>query len=572
MTVADGSGPKYALFTNRLTISITKHHSFIKALFADAKWRENNAHLLQSLANPPKAAEVSVQANRLPPPEQARMLFDKYLTSSNILCPVLLRSDVNALFTRVFSTTAAPHPAPEDSFRAFMILAIGAVVPHRKGLHSNHPYGYYLSAIRAFRPNLNPSAGLRCILDLLLITRFGVYYNIGQTNRTAKQVRADMMIGVSIWDINQLCMRLCIGQNLHRSSSAAPSLLHEQLERRAFWECYRTDRYSSVVLGRPFAISDQEITVRLPVELGDEQIRAFEGQVTDLDSLVLHEWVLPSEMSVFCFCTKLRQISSRMRTLFSNANGRMTPSQESHDVLTATGEIYAALDDLLGDLDTWRDSAPVFTDPQSLYEMSEWYDLLRARERLIFIRKAVDLVPKRSSLPPIHLLELCLHAAADMITRYADLFDRKLVTHTRSYYQTLFLAGLSILFCVSVLPKSEDSLLLEAYQALGTCERTLRELGMNMPDVSICELNHTLVFLSFASGLFVHGFILQLLVKSSWPHRNFAGIPQPNPSMLGALTTHSTGIKFPPSLRSTFASCHAEAYGIDATLQGSKNY
>jgi hypothetical protein len=246
------------------------------------------------------------------------------------------------------------------------------------------------------------------------------------------------------------------------------------LQRRASWECYIIDRYSSIVLDRPFAISDGDITVGLLVELGDEQIVAFEDLVKDIDSLMLHDWVLPSDMSVFYFCIKLRQISSRMRGLPSHPASRSSSFQSTHDSLAATGRIYVALDELLGDLDAWRGMAPVFDEPRSLYEMPEWYDLLRGRERLIFIRKGVDLVPKKDSIPPKDLLVVCLQAAIEKITKYSSLFDRNIVTHTRSYYQALSLAGLSILFCVSILPQSEDPILLEAHPTLWTCERTLR--------------------------------------------------------------------------------------------------
>ena len=375
-----------------------------------------------------------------------------------------------------------------------MILAIGAVVLHRRGLHAGHPYGYYLSAIKDFTLNFDTAAGLGCIVDLLLIGRFGVYHNIG----------------ISIWDINQLCMRLCIAQSLHRHSSSSNSLLHQQLQRRAFWECYIIDRYSSIVLDRPFAISDRDISVGLPVELRDEQIMAFEGQVKDLDSIVPQDWNLPSEMSVFCFCIRLRRITSRMRTLLTQANGWGISSQEGPESPSNTGKIFAALDDLLGDLDEWRETAPAFAAPRSLYEMPDWYDLLKARERLIFIRKAVDLVPKSNGMPSEELLLLCLHAAIHTIVKYSSLFDRKIVTHTRSYYQTLFLAGLSILFCVSVLPSLAEPLLVEAHQTLWTCERTLRELGMSMPDAA----NFILVF----EALLHH--IMQTRLASMPPSRD----------------------------------------------------
>lgn len=60
-----------------------------------------------------------------------------------------------------------------------MILWIGSINLHRTGKHQQHPYGYYLSAMKYFDPDFL-SKGLSAVQNLLLIGRFGIYHHIGK--------------------------------------------------------------------------------------------------------------------------------------------------------------------------------------------------------------------------------------------------------------------------------------------------------------------------------------------------------------------------------------------------------
>lgn len=85
------------------------------------------------------------------------------------------------LHSRVFSSSEIDHAErADDLFRAFMICAIGSVMPYRNGKHSQHPEGYYLAALR-YLDSRFLARGIRSVEDLLLICRFGIYHNIGKT-------------------------------------------------------------------------------------------------------------------------------------------------------------------------------------------------------------------------------------------------------------------------------------------------------------------------------------------------------------------------------------------------------
>ncbi|KAI1393109.1 fungal-specific transcription factor domain-containing protein [Hypoxylon trugodes] len=443
--------------------------SFMTLLFTDAEWRKSNAALLRQLADATRAAEPAAEPNQLPSLEDARYLFDSYLKGPQVQNPFLLRQDIHGLFARVFEdNTAMTTPSNRDMFRTFMILANGSVIPHRNKTYSQHPFGYYLTAMQYFDPFFL-SDGLEAIQNLLLICRFGIYYHIG----------------TSIWEIIRLCMRLCIEQELERKSRKPLALLDEQLRRRIFWVCYVTDRYSSTTLNRPFAIADQDVSVGLPVEASDDEIIAATPSVTDLDSFCSqHIPTRPNEMSVLHACVRLRKITSQIHdeaSLLLKISSSPVAADNEPPFLAA-GRVYAVLERITKELEQWRNSAPIFNRPRCLFERYQWYDLLQARETLQLVRKAVDLAPKKNGLPPKHIVLLCLKCAIRTILLYSELFQQSMVTYTRSYFHMMFTAGLSVLFCISASSDLDSLLVQESRTALACCERTVTQMSSQMLD------------------------------------------------------------------------------------------
>ncbi|KAE8363937.1 hypothetical protein BDV27DRAFT_129247 [Aspergillus caelatus] len=455
-------------------------------LFSDARWRDQNLKLLQNLSQPSGILETSVQPNSLPPAEEALTVFNNYLNGPHVLNPFLLRRDVQRLYHSAFSTgrtgpssQTPDHLTKHDAFRTFMILAVGSIMLYRSGVHKHHPYGYFLTALQYIDTNIL-SRGLDSIQDLLLVVRFGIYHHIG----------------TSIWELTTLCMRMCIEQGLYKlprpTTRRKTSLLQEQLQRRVFWECYMISQYSSITLDRPAAIADRDIQVGFPADADDEEIDAAEasGSFSDLDAFC-RATTRPSttgntEMTVFFYCLRLRKITSKIRSKFQHSSG--APSSVGHaltmDSITASGRIYADLEELLSELEQWRQSAPTFPNPQGLYHTQEWYDLLLMRERLLLVRKAIDLVPKRNNIPPDDLLLICLEYAVGTITKFCSLFEQRKITYTRSYFQMLFTAGLSVMLWVSVASNHDAETMVKAAEAVNQSEKTLKQMGREMPDAT----------------------------------------------------------------------------------------
>ena len=287
---------------------------------------------------------------------------------------------------------------------------------------------------------------------------------------------------------------MCTEHGLQKPPGASTNPLDEQMRRRIFWMCYIMDRYSSTTLNRPFAIPDRDIQVCLPADIDDHDTTIAIGATLTLDTLCANRASSHfTEMSVFRLCIRLRQISSRIHYEFSRLLKLNTTTQGNGESFMLSGKISTTLRSIIQDLEDWRRSAPVFQNPRCLFETQDWYDLQQARETLHAVRKAVDLSPKRNGIPSRDISSLCLNSAIRVILLYSDLYRQSKVTYTRSYFQMMFTAGLSILYCMSILPDLVPSAE-KSRTALVCCEETLAQMATQLPDakhyVTIFEALH----------------------------------------------------------------------------------
>lgn len=102
----------------------------------------------------------------------------------------------------------------------------------------------------------------------------------------------------------------------------------------------------------------------------------------------------------------------------------------------------------------------------------------------------MDCVPKVNGLPPNDLLVLCCQVASEVIGQYSELFRLNMITYTRSYFQMMFTAGLSVMFCLSTLSDAEQYDIQQMTRSLATCEETLKSMGSRLPDAK----HYTVVF------------------------------------------------------------------------------
>ncbi|EUC41937.1 hypothetical protein COCMIDRAFT_104893 [Bipolaris oryzae ATCC 44560] len=251
-------------------------------------------------------------------------------------------------------------------------------------------------------------------------------------------------------------MRQCIEWKLHLKPAHPLDPLVEQHRRRVFWECYVLDRYSSGILGRPFAIAESDIEVELPFDADDDYL--VNSSITSLD-LMPKRGPGPSEVSV---STEFKSI----------------------------GHVYTAFTRLRSELNEWRATAPIFLYPRSLYERPEWHDFLHEKDMLLLARGAMHNVPSKpyAGAAVKEILTACYVSASRIIELYSTLMEKRAITWTRSYFQVIFTAGLTVTFCISLelLKSSIEADFEQRHPArtLALCSAILSYFKDKMPDAA----------------------------------------------------------------------------------------
>lgn len=226
---------------------------------------------------------------------------------------------------------------------------------------------------------------------------------------------------------------------------AALPALEEQRRRKLFWESYLLDRHTSTILGRPFAIADEDIEVRLPVNLSDERIYVMALGCLDTTEVSASG---NGPMSVFLAFIRLRRITSKIHyAFFEDADkAKLVVSDATPSHISALAGLFATHSELSGQLDQWRGSVPEFDTPNTFYKKPEWYDFLLEKEKLLLVRGAMRALPSREKLPPKYLQQSCCECTSKMIELYGSLFWAKEINCTRHYFQVLFTAGLLLAY------------------------------------------------------------------------------------------------------------------------------
>lgn len=155
-------------------------------------------------------------------------------------------------------------------------------------------------------------------------------------------------VGPGAWAYNRLAMLIAIDLGLHRQPQTKKKITFEQeMNKRIFWSCYAFDRQISIPLGRPFAISDQDIDVPLPFDVNEENedVALLEkAAALDLNT----RRTTSSSMSSFLHIVRLRKIESKIQ-------------QTVYRVDQTTGVSDAVIDGFLDELSTWKSLIPMDT-------------------------------------------------------------------------------------------------------------------------------------------------------------------------------------------------------------------
>ncbi|KAH3956156.1 hypothetical protein HBI68_195890 [Parastagonospora nodorum] len=280
--------------------------------------------------------------------------------------------------------------------------------------------------------------------------------------------------GPGAWTYVGLAMRLCIDLGLHRRTKARGSLRAPwpnpgalEMRKRVFWTTYCLDRQVSIVLGRPFSISDRDIDAELPLDINEnvEDEEELAQHASTSKSRIMQDLPhqKPTSMSCFIHLCRLRIIESNIQ-------------QSIYRVEDPSFISESEVDRYIEQLERWRAAMPrhdACAAPSHNSDLGITIDDYDAHVRphlccqrlhnnvcesqMVYYHKCMRFLLHphllSSSANP-RFLAKCVEACGGVCQTYKRLHQRVSVGFSLMALHSVFLAGLTLIYCTWLSPKS----------------------------------------------------------------------------------------------------------------------
>lgn len=360
----------------------------------------------------------------LPALGDAVELLELYFQALHVTVPFMRRDDVFAQLERLYTCNPAytGEDKTQDLFQVHMVLAIGAMRPAGRW-EEDCARDHYMTAMK-MEPLLTEQPAFAQVQNLLLVFVFATLHDVGTA---------------STWGIIRQVMRICVKYGFHSRETAESDLVREQLRRRIFWSAYISDRHCSQNLGRPVALSEEDITIELPINQDDARIRkgdlnAAAGQYTEVTNLIRH--------------TLLRRLGT---------NARIALNRLSREKAALTEQVESARN-WTDALEAWYNSSIVKQNPSNAYETKEYLDINFHRERMKFLSYLV--VPSEAweaweapATARIEDLWQYTLSARQILLAYKKQSNDGFLAPNWTYVQDVLKSGFGILYCALRIPE-----------------------------------------------------------------------------------------------------------------------
>lgn len=147
-----------------------------------------------------------------------------------------------------------------------------------------------------------------------------------------------------------------------------------QRYRHVFWEGYLLDRFSSSILGRPFAVKDEAISVDVPSGSSDKVFQLFLriGRIT-------------SHMHNSMYHPRLQN-----NTTYTDPR----PDETSELDKLGPSDALSHLRVFHAQLQRWNLEAPVHESPTCVYEKAGYFEMVFQESRLWLFRAVIHELPE----------------------------------------------------------------------------------------------------------------------------------------------------------------------------------
>ncbi|CAK7226152.1 hypothetical protein SBRCBS47491_006134 [Sporothrix bragantina] len=386
---------------------------------------KNSSH-----SRPPISVDALManSAKEPPPDNLGRRMIDTYLGQLHPRYPFIDRADIWHLHEQRFTLAATAPPDLTRAqrfgiFKLYMIYAIGstlialtdkqhsrtataATTASEKG---NNFGSYYLTALQHVAAAREP----RTIQNVEAMILLALYH-----------LRESSCHGM--WYMVGLAMRTCIDLGMHREAyEVGIPLALVQRRRLLFWTVYSLDRTIAMSLGRPLSITDRQIDVGLP-EPNDNG-----GNSDD-----------PLQGTLFIQLCRLKRIESQIHLSIYRIDKPVAVLARKRD------RFYAALA-------AWKAALPPcfrdFSDSNSSTKAEHSHYLLLHYNRVLRLL----LQPFLSTLPPTSpYYGRCLRAAGAICRAHKQLHQTPSYAHSFISVQTVFMAGVTLLYALWTRPQA----------------------------------------------------------------------------------------------------------------------
>lgn len=262
--------------------------------------------------------------------------------------------------------------------------------------------------------------------------------------------------------------------------------------KQVFWESYLLDRFSSSILGRPFAVEDEAIDVAPDSSSGEVFNHLLQmGRITsDMHNAIYHP----------TFRTEPPHTSSSFGKIKDPAG---LPS--SMNALFYLRKFHSQLRN-------WSLEAPTFEAPTCVYEKAEFSEMILQESRLSLFRAVIHELPESQLEIKRRLSVLCHVAAQRILECFSSIKGNNLLSHNRSLARLILISGLMIISTAKMQDgdcsrkeqgQSHSEIDVDfwlddiasvsstyspdpttSFAALDTCEESLTWLASSMPEVS----------------------------------------------------------------------------------------
>ncbi|CAK7206647.1 hypothetical protein SEUCBS139899_009451 [Sporothrix eucalyptigena] len=423
--VGPSSGLSLALNLGEMVQATIWNKAFATAAGAAAastSMEDTNSTPDASSSRPPISLEALMKKSAKEPPSDAlgRRMIDMYLGQLHPRYPFIDRADVWRLHNQRL-TLAATLPSDLSRaerfgvFKLYMVYAIGATLialtdkRHASAITSDGCY--YLTALQHVAAAREP----RTIQNVEAMILLALYH-----------LRESSCHGM--WYMVGLAMRTCIDLGMHRAAYEVglPETL-VQRRRLLFWTVYSLDRTIAMSLGRPLSITDRQIDVGLPDPTPEDTDTSGDANKDD-----------PLQGSLFIQLCRLKRIESQVHLSIYRVDKPVAVLCRKID------RFYAALG-------AWKAGLPACFSDFSEDKAEHSHYLLLHYNRVLRLL----LQPFLAILPPSNpYYGRCLKAAGAVCRAHKKLHQTPTYAHSFISVQTVFMAGVTLLYALWTRPQA----------------------------------------------------------------------------------------------------------------------